>query len=297
TYAVTASGYTTGTGLTYRWQYSDTGGAPWTNQGAATNTYASLTGMIAPALGVVRTWQLVVTCTDSGGSANSSTNTFTSVIAYCTPSITSTVEPITYVNFAGIVNTSSNLTSSPDYEDFTGTTPGTVMPGTSYPITLKGNTNGSFTNYFTVFIDWNQDGNLLDANETYEIGFISGSTGTDLIELSGAITVPPGALSGSTRMRVLKNFYTSPTAPCGSYSYGQAEDYTIQVTPLNCLANPQELTAITTTTTTATISWTHASPLPGNGYEYIISLDNTTSTPTGDITATTTANTTTVNLT
>ena len=49
TYGITATGYTTGTGLTYQWQYSDTGGAPWTNQGTATSSYAALTGMVAPA--------------------------------------------------------------------------------------------------------------------------------------------------------------------------------------------------------------------------------------------------------
>ncbi|MBK7752976.1 MAG: hypothetical protein IPI41_10380 [Flavobacteriales bacterium] len=31
-------------------------------------------------------------------------------------------------------------------------------------------------------------------------------------------------------MRVVKNYFTSPTDACGAYSYGQAEDYTINVT-------------------------------------------------------------------
>ena len=80
TYGVTATGYTTGTGLTYQWQYSDTGGAPWTNQGTATSSYTSLTGMVAPAAGTVRTWRLVTTCTASSSSANSTIGTFTSVM-------------------------------------------------------------------------------------------------------------------------------------------------------------------------------------------------------------------------
>ncbi|WP_034061620.1 GEVED domain-containing protein [Lacinutrix jangbogonensis] len=78
TYNVTATGFTSGSGLTYQWQYSDTGGAPWSNQGTATSTYAALTSMVAPASGVVRTWRLVVTCTASASNTNSTTGTFTS---------------------------------------------------------------------------------------------------------------------------------------------------------------------------------------------------------------------------
>lgn len=80
TYGVTASGYSIGTGLTYQWQYSDTGVAPWTNQGTATSSYAALSGMTAPAVGVVRTWRLLVTCTASGVSTGSATGTFTPIM-------------------------------------------------------------------------------------------------------------------------------------------------------------------------------------------------------------------------
>src|SRR5690606_30062157 len=49
-------------------------GATWTNAGAATSSYANYTAT-APAAGDVH-WQLVVTCTNSGQSANSATGIF-----------------------------------------------------------------------------------------------------------------------------------------------------------------------------------------------------------------------------
>ena len=59
---------------------------------------------------------------------------------YCGPiDFTTNVEPITLVNFAGINNTSlETLNGSPDHEDFTSIS-GTVIAGSSYTITLKGN--------------------------------------------------------------------------------------------------------------------------------------------------------------
>lgn len=148
---------------------------------------------------------------------------------YCTLTFTSTVEPITLVQFAGINKSTLASTSSPGYEDFSTSDIGNVVAGQTYPITLKGNTDGNYTNRFTVFIDFNGNGTLNDTGEMFEIGSIQNSTGTDVIELTGNITIPVSAPTGSRRMRVVKNFSTSPTNPCGSYSYGQAEDYTINI--------------------------------------------------------------------
>lgn len=75
-YTVSATGFTVATGLTFQWQ-SNTNSAGWVNEGASTSTYANYNAT-APALGSTVTWRLVVTCTASGQSANSSTSTFTS---------------------------------------------------------------------------------------------------------------------------------------------------------------------------------------------------------------------------
>ena len=67
---------------------------------------------------------------------------------YCGPmTFTNNVEPITLVNFAGINNSSAPLVGPNNgitiiaHEDYTAII-GNVTAGSSYPITLKGNTDG-----------------------------------------------------------------------------------------------------------------------------------------------------------
>ena len=152
---------------------------------------------------------------------------------YCGPlDFTSNVEPITLVDVAGINNvTSATVNGTPDHEDFT-TINGDMEAGMSYPIALEGNTDGNFTNRFVVFIDWNQNDILNDAGEVYEItDLLVNSTGVDGQQSNGTIDVPPGALPGTTRMRVKKQFGTTNYLdPCLATGFGQAEDYTIEVT-------------------------------------------------------------------
>src|SRR5690625_6505218 len=100
-------------------------------------------------------------------------------------------EPITKVVLADIDN-SSSASSSEGIEDFSQIE-GEVEQGKSYTIELEGVTNGPFDNYFTVWIDWNQDGiwdSSSTSDEMYEIGFITNSTGTDGSEDTGTIEVP-----------------------------------------------------------------------------------------------------------
>src|SRR5690606_1521806 len=151
---------------------------------------------------------------------------------YCGPiEFTFDVEPITNVVVADIAHTSDpTVNGSPAHEDFTSVT-GNMEAGESYPIALEGNTAGNFTNRFVVFIDWNQNGILNDAGEVYEMdNTITNSTGTDGQQALGTIEVPEDALSGETRMRVKKIFGTTNFLdPCLGAGFGQAEDYTINV--------------------------------------------------------------------
>jgi hypothetical protein len=184
-------------------------------------------------------------------------------LPYCGPAtFTTNVEPITLVNFAGINNTTSALVGQHDgttiiaHEDYTAIT-GNVLSGSTYPITLKGNTDGAFyTTYLRVYADWNQNGVFTDAGESYDVGTITGSNGTDAIELVGSITVPGNALAGNTRMRVLKrwNGYADSCNTIGT-GYGQAEDYTLVVALPACLS-PTAGTATVTSSTTANLTWT-----------------------------------------
>lgn len=168
---------------------------------------------------------------------------------YCNMGITSAGEPITLVKFANIDLRSSNETPFIwAWENFTDTY-AYVQAGSSYEIRLEGHTDGGFTNYFSVWIDWNQNG-VFDNSERYDIGSINNSNGNDGKHALGNIAVPANALEGPTRMRVYKNYNEYPNGPCAEHNYGQAEDYTVVVskytTPTNT-NNDKFTTALATT--------------------------------------------------
>lgn len=161
---------------------------------------------------------------------------------YCGPiTFTSAVEPITLVNFAGINNASSNVVAGATaHEDFTSVL-GAVTAGNSYIVTLKGNTDGPYTNRFMVFVDWNQDGDFADPDESYQIvQTIFTSTGLDAVEATQSLSVPATAIAGTTRMRVKKIFAeVDYTNPCLGTAYGQVEDYSLVVTASSdCTGTP-----------------------------------------------------------
>lgn len=86
--------------------------------------------------------------------------TFISVVGfaqeYCEVSYTNDIEPITFVSFAGINNTTSPvINGTPGHEYFVedNTLFGDLDEEATYPIVLQGNTNGNHTDTFTVFID------------------------------------------------------------------------------------------------------------------------------------------------
>src|SRR5690606_4438689 len=108
---------------------------------------------------------------------------------YCEVEITEIIEPITRVIFAGIDNTSSTSYPTPEHEYFLDIQ-GEIALEETAEITIEGNTNGNNQNFFTVFIDWNQNGILDDEGERYEVGSITNSSGTDGIQAIGNITVP-----------------------------------------------------------------------------------------------------------
>ena len=225
-YTVSASGYTGATGLTFQWQ-SNTDGAGWVDAGAATDVNTPYSATAPTELGMEVEWRLALTCTNGGDTAYSETATFTTVLTYCAATSTS-VEPITRVVFAGIDNASPAATTSPGYEDFTAIV-AEVELGETYNFIGEGNTAGNYKAYFTVWIDWNHNGQL-EETEKYEVpGFIEDSDGTDGQQVTVDIAVPADAVSGETRMRVRKRYNTLSLDPCGSYSFGQTEDYTVNV--------------------------------------------------------------------
>ncbi len=224
----------TETGFSYQW-YSSTasGTGPWTTVGSNQST-CSTTQTAA-------TWYYCkVTCDAGPSSANSDVWAVAMTAlpsCYCTSvGFTTKVYPITLVDFAGILQASCpQLNCDGGLVDYTGGSPGAVIPGQSYPIRVKGNTGGNYTFPVFAYFDWDQDGVFETA---VNIGNLYGSTGIDAIELTNIVAVPVGAVAGLARMRVIMNLSLYPSNPCGPYYNGQAEDYLINVVPPHCTGTP-----------------------------------------------------------
>ena len=222
----------------------------------------------------------------SGGPTYSATtlngDATTVVPSYCTPSSTSTSDYIDDFTTSGgstNINHMNSGFSANGYGNFTGMNV-TQFPGS--PINFSANhVGGTFAT--RIWVDWNNDLDFIDANElVFSGGYANPQT--------GSFNVLGSAAAGSYRMRVRSDWSNTTLSPCGFDDRSETHDYTLIVTPLNCTDDPIAVTAVSTTSTTATISWTHPVPQPALGYEYIISTDDSTSTPAGDITGTTAGN-------
>lgn len=137
-------------------------------------------------------------------------------VTYC--GSTGTNSTYEYINRVQL-NTLNNLSGNNNgYGNYTSLSTN-LTPGSSYTATLTpGFSSSSYTEYWRVWIDYNKDGDFVDAGE--QVLALSG-----VAAVSGSFTVPSG-ITGTTRMRVSMKYGAAAT-PCESFTYGEVEDYTI----------------------------------------------------------------------
>lgn len=122
------------------------------------------------------------------------------------------------------------------YGNYLGGPSTSLLKGSLVPLTLvPGFTSTLYDEYFTVWIDWNND-EIFD--EDTELAFESIEPTDQAI--NGTLFVPETANLGSTRMRVIMNFETKQ-GPCGpgttAFRFGEVEDYCVDVTNINATNN------------------------------------------------------------
>ncbi|GAA4042677.1 hypothetical protein GCM10022409_30770 [Hymenobacter glaciei] len=159
--------------------------------------------------------------TSAGGTAPGGT-TPPPTVTYCASKGTSVAyEYIDLVQLGSINRTSG---ANAGYYDGTALST-TVTAGSAQTISLSaGFVSSAYTEYFKVYIDYNQNGVFTDAGELA----VNAAGSTSATTRAFGFTVPATAKSGNTRMRVVMSD-NSATTSCGSYSYGETEDYTITV--------------------------------------------------------------------
>ncbi|CAM1359448.1 Protein of unknown function precursor containing a C-terminal secretion signal. Putative peptidase M28 family [Tenacibaculum sediminilitoris] len=121
----------------------------------------------------------------------------------------------------GAINNNSGATNG--YQDFTNISTD-LEQGSSNTITITPKWTGTiYKEGYTVWIDYNQDSDFEDSGE--QVWIKSASTDSPV---NGTFTVPANAKLGNTRMRVSMRYNTTHTS-CGAFSYGEVEDYTINI--------------------------------------------------------------------
>jgi hypothetical protein len=141
------------------------------------------------------------------------------VLCYCESiGLTTQYEWIESVTLEGINNLSENDNGYGDYTDQIAE----LATGESYPITLKpGFSDGSYWEYWSVWIDFNQDGIFDDETErAYNAVFYD--------EINGIIQIPASAELGETQMRIAMS-YNGFASSCDSITEGEVEDYKVTI--------------------------------------------------------------------
>jgi len=175
-----------------------------------------------------------LTVTNAYGSDTEVKSNFINVIpyTYCIPTYSSGSGYGDYISLVqlGSINNATGASPSPYYTYYSSMSTD-LTPGSPYTITLSPGTYSS-GNYIGVWIDFNQNG-VFDTSEKLGIISIGPTPATGTINF----TVPSDATAGTTRMRVREVWNNSAFDPCLSYSYGETEDYNVNILSLNKTLN------------------------------------------------------------
>src|SRR5690625_4298342 len=118
---------------------------------------------------------------------------------------------------------------------------------------------------FRVWVDWNNDG-IFDPEE--EVAYQSSGYSANH---EGSFDVP-GDADGDYRMRIVSHWLSTSgdIDPCETgFSYGEFEDYTVSITPVDCLS-PSDLEVTEITANSATVSWES----DADNYNYAVTTED-----------------------
>lgn len=199
-----------------------------------TGTTATVSGLTSSTA-----YTFTVKAKDAAGNLSAASNAVSvttlagSAVTYCTSASTNTAdEKIGKVVLGSINNTS---TGTAGYENFTALSTNLVR-STANTITITPSwTATAYAEGYGVWIDYNKNGLFTDAGE-----LVFSKAASKVTPATGSFTIPATATLGATRMRVSMKYNAIPAA-CGSYTYGQVEDYTVNITAAFAITAASEI--------------------------------------------------------
>lgn len=260
----------TGT-VTTQWQYATSAAGPYSNVVDGLPTGVTYSGATSASLDVITSsvasassdnyYRLVVT---SDGCEVASNGAQLTINNYCTPTIVTSGASY-YDSFSttgGVtnINNSASGFSTNGYGNFSAQSVSQFQNSTvNFATTIVGATVGC-----AVWVDWDQNG-VFDATERVA------NTTSYISTFAGSFVVPATAAPGTTRMRVMIDYWNSnPADPCvinATGPRGEVEDYTFEVLAQPaCSGTP---TAATISTTTPAVCFSGTSTLVATGYNTV----------------------------
>lgn len=223
---LTVIGADSTTGTTFQWEVS-TDNVNWTDITGATFTVTSVTGQT-----VASYYRLRVSCGGFDGYSTVVTMGQNPPLdCYCIPVYFNGCDALGKVAINTLLNESmicdgampDNYTLFPD----TGSLTTDLGTGDYYDVTIA-SAAGSGTHGAGIWFDFNADGDFKDAGEFTNISDTIPENSGDFVM---NINIPPTAVLGPTRMRV-RYIFNAPvvsSSDCSGYSYGETEDYTVNI--------------------------------------------------------------------
>lgn len=258
----TAASPVPSSGYDYYYSTSNTapGATPTPLVNVPSGTSANITGLTTNT-----TYYIWVRSNCGTGNTTSWVGPVSVFTGYCQPSPTSVDgSGITNVTFGQttIVNNTTG-TETNNYGDYSAMV-GDGAQGTTLNVPITYSTG--YTYNTVIWVDWNNDLDFADAGEAVYTGV---STASNPTTLAASFVIPLATPLGNYRMRIGgADAGLSATEWCDNGSYTCFEDYTLQVVSAPpCPQLPTALTSSAITQTTATVSWTAASPAPTGGYD------------------------------
>lgn len=220
-----------------------------------------------------------------GDAPTSATFSFTTNVipCYCASSGGTYPNGITGVNF----NTINNLNTAVNvaYSDYTYIST-SIVKTLTYNLRVFVNTGGFYTDYQSAYIDWNGDGDFVDAGEFYNLGSATNVT-NGLTSLSPLpITVPAGAITGPVRMRIQSKYFSATSGSCQTGFDGEVEDYMLNIVAATpCVAPTAQPTALNLTATGSIISGSFTASAPASD-SYLVIIGTSATPPAAPVNGT-----------
>lgn len=181
---------------------------------------------------------------------------------YCIPdNFDNEREWIADINIGGLLH-NATVAEPSAYRNYGEITPNTFVRGGVYPVVLIPGYNGvEDTEEFRIYVDWNQDGNLLTAEIALEV-----ETDDEGIA-RGELVIPEDADLLLTRLRVMMQFRSVRGGSCPvNTAFGEVEDYCIKIVEAEGCPPPTVLLAEYDLIEENTLVRWQASAAPGGSY-------------------------------